>query len=165
MIEWFNENTVHRHFSTKTNVQAFNDILNVTTRSIAVSGGKVKITQSFSDLRSVTHPSTGCKTKSIDGWIEPVARWTRWAKNCRAADTCGRTFVYLSSCRVIAASIVRVLSQGGCGDALLQRIPPYLTWHIVSLCIWWAQQHLDTVQNPPYPFSELSPLILELPKF
>ena len=56
----------------KIKVRVFDDILDATIESISVSGENVKITQTFTYLRSVIYSSAGWKT--IDGWVEPRTR-------------------------------------------------------------------------------------------
>ena len=73
----------------KTEIQAFNDILDAATLSVAVCGEDVEVTERFTYLGSDIHVSTGCVSqRSIDVCVGPGDSWIHCIMGCGAVGTC-----------------------------------------------------------------------------
>ena len=79
----------------KTEIQAFNDILDVAVLSVPVCGEDVEVVGSFTYLGSDIHVSAGCESevnrcqqRSTDVWVEPGESWIHWIMGCGTAGTC-----------------------------------------------------------------------------
>ena len=73
----------------KTEIQAFNDILDAAVLSAPVCGEDVEVVERFTCLGSDIHVFAGYEPEVKTGmWVGPGESWNHWIMGRRAAGTC-----------------------------------------------------------------------------
>ncbi len=72
----------------KTNIQAFNDILDAAVLSVPVCGEDIEVVERFTYLGSDIHVSDGCESEVNRRLGRLGESWIHWIMGCGAAGTC-----------------------------------------------------------------------------